>query len=301
MRFSISDLREPIDLTGVPRTNGEELVEFKPLLWTKVLTENPGILLLDDYLDVQRPDLFSAGYKITLERRAGYHRLHDGVMVVCASNTPEESSLSQMIPCPLANRMTLLYVDRPTVNEWANWMNQNHGDDWDRRTLGFLKKFEQEGEGFLLRMPRETEVLRNFPTPRTWTRASLELERTNDPEVLDGLLGPEVGQKFHAFTQVDVDVDQLLKEPELWDRQTIDAKYMLCLELASWFAGTEEAGNGFDLLDRMMEESRQFPILVFMSMSVADLSDLLNVVIKNRPNYHDIVEQAIEDRSAISK
>ncbi len=97
---------EPSDLVGIPRDRDNGYVKFKPLLWARVMAENPGILMLDDFLDVQRYDLFSAAYKITLERRAGYLKLSDGVMVVGASNTPEESPLSQMLPAPLAQSIT---------------------------------------------------------------------------------------------------------------------------------------------------------------------------------------------------
>jgi hypothetical protein len=258
------------------------------------MSEYPGILFLDDFLDVQRPDLFSAAYNITLERRAGYQKLHDGVMVVCASNTPEESSLSQMIPAPLANRMVLLNINTPTINEWARWMKKQYGDEWDKRTLAFLKRYSEEG--FLLSMPEETEVLNNFPTPRTWTKAALELKAHSDKEVLNGLLGGTVGDKFSAFVETDVDVGELINSPGLWSEQGLDSKYMLCLELSTWMVNNDPI-DALGLLDRMKTDSSQYLVLTLLSMNKSDRVKAVNAIYSKRPEYGKTVEQVIEDRT----
>lgn len=290
---------EPSDLVGIPRDakNGDEHVRFKPLLWAKLMSENPGMLMLDDFLDVQRPDLFSAAYKITLERRAGYIQLHDNVMILGASNTPEQSSLSQMIPAPLANRMVILEANRPTLKEWGQWMNKSYGDDWNKKVLGFLQKFKNDG--YLLKRPSETEVLHNFPTPRTWTKTCLELESNTNREAIEGLLGPEVAQKLQSFLMVDVDIDNLIKNPSKWKKQELDAKYMLCIELSNWLSEAKNPENAFNLLDEMLEDSRQYPVLTFLAINTRKLTNLFKDLFSHEEKYSEIVSQVVRDKSAI--
>jgi hypothetical protein len=341
-------MHEPSDITGVPRgenghrekvkelmnmiqkfREGEEIaqgrverllsemeegnyVQFKPLLWTYIASVYPGFVVLDDFPDVRRPDLFSAAYKVSLERRAGYQKLHDGQMVVGAGNTPEESSLSQMFPAPLANRFIMLGVTRPTVDEWGRWMNDTYGNDWDRRTLAYLKR--QEKEEALLQMPEETEVLENFPTPRTWTKTALELEQIENKEVVKGLLGKEMGRKFGSFMDVDVSVEQLLNDPSKWELQSLDAKHMLCLQLSNWYeermeraeskmdAAKKAVNRSSDLLKTMMNDSRQYALLVFLSVGKHYLADgLLDALLSSRSVPKEVVNEAIDDRGRIKK
>jgi len=292
---------EPSDLTGIPKENSGGFVRFRPLLWAKLMSENPGILLLDDFLDVQRDDLFSVAYKITLERRAGYLALDPGVMVVIAANTPDVSTLSRMMPAPLANRLAIFRADSPTLSEWYRWMTWKYGDNWDKRTFAFLSRFE--ADGYLCRPPKEGETLTQFPTHRSWTKLALELRNTRNSieEVAEAFVGPEVGQKFAAFLRVKVDIEQLIENPDIWDRQNLDQRYMLCLELATWLSRAKEKDlpKVLPVFDKISER-RQFPVLVFMCLPQSKLEKLFSVLFKERPELYQLVDKVLEDKRAIS-
>jgi len=92
-------------------------------------------------------------------------------------------------------------------------MNRKYNDAWDKRVYVFLKRFENEG--YILKLPRTPEGLEEYPTPRTWSWLALDLyEGFNELEDICGLVGEEVGMRFHAFLKLNVDIDELIAEPK---------------------------------------------------------------------------------------
>jgi hypothetical protein len=287
---------EPTDISGHPRLeNGH--ARFFPFLWMTVMQKCPGMLVLDDFLDVQRPDLFSAAYKVTLERRFGFLKYSDGVMVVAASNTAEYSSLSNAMPSPLANRFVIIQADPPTVDEWKNWMTAAYGDRWDKTCYAFLKRFESEG--YILKVPPEPETVQNFPTHRTWARAAV-LSHCGACD-FEGLLGPEVGQKFKAFREISVDIEDIIKEPERWNSLELDAKYMACTMLASWLdqQKKDDLPKSFPLLDAITADSREYFILICQCARVSTLSKMFPQLFAHSRKYEKLARETLKDRAEV--
>lgn len=289
---------EPTDISGYPRLeNGH--AKYFPFLWMVVMEKCPGLLVLDDFLDVQRPDLFSAAYKVTLERRFGFLKFNDGVMVVAASNTSEHSSLSSALPVPLANRFDIIPVDASTVDEWRGWMTVTYGDKWDRTTYIFLKRFESEG--YILRVPPEPETTQGLPTHRSWTRvAVLSYYGVFEP---DGHLGPEIGQKFRAFKAISVDIDELIAGPERWEKLDLDAKYMTCAMLSSWLdqQQKDKLPGSFPLLDAITADSREYFILVCQCAKVSTLSRMFPLLFAHSKKYEKLARGTLKDRTEVLK
>jgi hypothetical protein len=289
---------EPTDISGHPRLeNGH--AKYFPFLWMIVMQKCPGLLVLDDFLDVQRPDLFSAAYKVTLERRFGFLKYNDGVMVVAASNTAEYSSLSNALPDPLANRFDIRTVDPPTVDEWMSWMMATFGDKWDKTCYMFLKRFESEG--YILKVPSEPETTENFPTHRSWTRvAVLSHQGVFEPE---GHLGPEIGEKFRAFKAISVDIAELIAEPERWEKLELDAKYMACAMLSSWLdqQKKEDLPKSFPLLDAITADSREYFILICQCAKVSTLSKMFPQLFAHSKKYEKLARGTLKDRTEVLK
>ena len=289
---------EPTDISGYPRLeNGH--AQYFPFLWMIVLQKCPGMLVLDDFLDVQRPDLFSAAYKVTLERRFGFLKYHDDVMVVAASNTSEHSSLSSALPVPLANRFDIIPVDAPTVDEWKSWMSATYGDKWDKVSYTFLKRFENEG--YILKVPPEPETTQNIPTHRSWTRvAVLSHYGVFEPE---GHLGPEIGQKFRAFKAINIDITDLIANPERWEKLDLDAKYMACAMLSSWLdqQQKDKLSTGFPLLDAITAESREYFILICQCTKVSTLSRMFPLLFAHSKKYEKFARGTLKDRTEVLK
>ena len=267
--FVFVDLRltecEPSDLIGIPRTV-DGATAYHPLLWAKCLSKCAGLLFLDEITNIQRPDVISASYKLLYDRKAGFTKFHPDVFVIAAGNTPEHSSVANLLPVPLIDRTIVVEIDPPRVRTWAKWMNKTYGEAWDRRVLAFLLRFEDEH--YILKTPRVNETLENYPTPRSWTDVALLLHAgLNSDELFIGTLGKEVGQKFKAFLKVRVDLEELMSNPELFKLLDLDARYMTCVMLGNWLSkNIKKAKKAFPLIDAMAEVSRDLLVLTVMSM-----------------------------------
>jgi MoxR-like ATPase len=230
--FLYWDLRltsvDPVDLAGLPR-EADGLVRYKPIEQMYLMSVHPGILFLDELVWVQRDDVWAMAPQLILDRRVGTTALHKGVMVVGAGNRPEHGSLVRSIHNPLLNRLKILSIDPPTPEEWGGWMDAKYGSKWDRRVLAYLMRFKED----LLRPPAEPEGLEGFPSPRTWDWVARNLAAGATEEDLTGLLGQEVGHKLMGFIEVNVDLNELLRNPKMWTKLNVEAKYIALAMLSS--------------------------------------------------------------------
>lgn len=256
-------LMEPMDLLGLPReVNG--LVHYKPLLTMYLLSTHPGILFLDELTWVQRPDVWAVAPRLVLDRKAGNTRLHKDVLVVAAGNRPEDGSLVREIHNPMLNRLRVITIDPPTLEEWAEWMDRTHPQGWDKRVLAYLMKFKED----FLRPPENPEGLEEFPTPRSWDFLASDLARgLAAPENAPEYLGQEVGLKFQGFLRNQVDVKALLKEPARWGELSVDQKYLAVVMLANELANKSiKPGEIMPLTDIILEESAEYVVLLVIAL-----------------------------------
>ena len=230
--FLFWDLRltsvDPVDLAGLPR-EADGLVRYKPIEQMYLMSKYPGILFLDELVWVQRDDVWAAAPQLVLDRRVGTTSLHKGVMVLSAGNRPEHGSLVRSIHNPLLNRLKILNIDPPTPEEWGGWMDERYGNKWDRRALAYLLRFKED----FLKPPAEPEGLEGFPTPRTWDWVARNLAAGGGEEDVVGLLGQEVGHKLMGFLEASVDLEELLKKPQMWAKLNVEARYIALAMLSS--------------------------------------------------------------------
>jgi len=230
--FLYWDLRltsvDPVDLAGLPR-EADGLVKYKPIEQMWLLSQHPGVLFLDELVWVQRDDVWAAAPQLVLDRRVGTTSLSRGVMVIAAGNRPEHGSLVRSIHNPLLNRLKILSIDPPTPEEWGGWMDLRYGNKWDRRVLAYLLRFKED----FLRPPAEPEGLDEFPTPRSWEWVARNLAAGGGEEDIIGLLGQETGHKLVGFLEVNIDLEELLKKPQMWTKLSVEAKYIALALLSS--------------------------------------------------------------------
>ncbi|MEM4972905.1 MAG: hypothetical protein QXR87_04235 [Candidatus Hadarchaeales archaeon] len=258
------NLAEPTDFLGIPVANGELGVTlYRPHLWVKIQHLTPGILVLDDFLDTQREDTLSAAYRVMLEKVMGFLPLHRDRMIIATSNTPEYSSLSREMPTPLVTRMEIHEVAPPTVDEWAEWMRARYGNNWDKRVYAFLKA--RESEGLILKLPDSPQTNKPYPCPRSWTRLA---RRLYFGEVdVEGTIGAEIGQQFVAFANLQMNIEDLIGDPEKWDTLNYDSKFMAALLLASWMNQHQnDLSSAVPLLTKMVGDTKE--LLLVMSRVV---------------------------------
>ena len=244
----------------------------------------------------KREDVWAIVPQIVLDRVAGFTVFHKDCLVVAAGNRPEDAStIVRMIHNPLLNRFKIIKVSPPTVDEWAEWMNRTYGDEWDKRTYVFLKRFSEEG--YLLKVPKTPEGLEEYPTPRSWTWLALGLKEGFDSlEDICGFIGEEVGRKFDAFLKVNVDIDRLIDEPATFHTLSIDGKYMVSFMLASWIMQhTREWAKTYPLIDEMNKESKEYFVITCMSLKKNTLISFLRKLFEAKPSYRDLIREILLD------
>ena len=295
--FVFVDLRltecEPSDLLGLPhKVDGS--VRFSPLLWARCLNKAAGLLLLDELTNIQRPDLITVSYKLVFDREAGFTKFHEDVMIVAAGNRPEHSSVATMLPTPLLSRMLIIDISPPSEDDWKEWMDKTYGEEgWARSTYAFLKRFS--AENYLIQVPRTPAGLDAYPVPRTWTAlATLMQHNMSDSETVRGLVGDEVGIKFGAFLKVDVDLNDLMREPERFVGLSEDARYMTSLMLSSWIGDhLKKPDRAFALIDVMSGESREYLLLTCLTINRRKLVLFLKGLFVHDARYKDMLSEVV--------
>ncbi|MFP3218936.1 MAG: hypothetical protein RXQ99_10155, partial [Acidianus sp.] len=240
--FLFYDLRltelEPQDLMGLPRITGlyisstesKSITTYAPPSWAMLLSIPgiEGILFLDELTNVQRTDVISAAYKLFLDKSSGNLKFSENVMVVSAGNpvpgTAEESArygIANPLPAPLLNRVIVIGVLPPTIEEWKAYMDREYGNNWDTTVYEFLSAKPEFSWENISR--RNYQVYENEPTPRSYTNLALiSIQLRDNKEQLKsaaiGLIGSVAGNAFYKYvteTKKNVTAEQLLKNYQL--------------------------------------------------------------------------------------
>ena len=183
--FVFHDLRltevEPQDILGIPMKDEKTgMFRYAPPLWARILQIYPGVLFLDELLNVQRPDVMSASYPLLLDRRAGFIRFNPKVFIVAAGNPPEYSALGQPLATPQATRVAIYYVSydgassdeiKEAIGSWIDWMEKTYNGYWSRYVAAFLLSHTE----LFARVPKVRYTLEAYPCPRSWTFVSVYL------------------------------------------------------------------------------------------------------------------------------
>ncbi|MEM2613248.1 MAG: hypothetical protein QXO15_03355 [Nitrososphaerota archaeon] len=292
--FIFTDFRlstvEPSDLSGVPRSR-DGITYYDPLLWAVLHSANPGILFLDELTWITREDVWSIVPQLVLDKIAGLTKFSEDTLVIAAGNRPEDSTLVRLIHAPLLNRFKIIKVSPATIDEWAQWMSKRYGDKWDKRVLAFLVRFKDEG--YFLKMPEQPEGLEAWASPRTWTWLALDLfEGFDSLEDICGLVGEEIGRKFHAFLQLNVDIDELINNPKKFHELSFDAKYIVPIMLASWISQHQKSmAKAFPLIDEMSSRQHEFLVIACISMSKKTLVNFLKELFNYNTKYKEILSE----------
>jgi hypothetical protein len=251
--FLFLDLRltnlEPSDLTGLPRER-DGFVKFIPVYQLYLFSLHPGVIFLDELTWVQRDDMMSVIPQIILDHRVGSVAFRHDVMVVAAGNRAEDTPLARALPAPTLNRLAIVEVQPPTVEEWAAYMDAVHPGGWNHKILAYLEAFR----GDFIHSPPTGEGFEGYPTPRSWEWAALLPEGAPTWRYI-ALLGREVGLKLSKFLSVRVDVAALLKSPSTWRGLELEERYMALSEIAEGLrAGDLKPDDVVPLLTALEDE-----------------------------------------------
>jgi len=229
----------PDELTyPIKRDGFVDLLPFKKL-FLLTLPEVRGVLFLDEITNVQTEPQIAMLFSLIQEKEFSWGlKLAPGVKIIAAGNTPEWSEVVRALPKPLRARLTLIHVDPPTVDEWAEYMERVYGERWEKLTYAYLKLNTDD----FIKTPADD--WENFPCPRNWTSLALllqELRETGaDPELVEeaviGRLGKEVGVKFAAFFRENItpeELRQIAKNPDTFFALSTSKKILIVYALSS--------------------------------------------------------------------
>jgi len=228
---------DPVDTSGIPRpVNGAKYVMFLPLALAKLLSACAGVLLLDEFLNENRPNMIAASYKIVRDYKIGNIALNRFALVVAASNSAEHSSIATSIPKPLRDRFDFIEVEAPSLEAWSEWMDRTYGyERWDRDILAYLYWRPSD---FLANISDTVEDNGWEPpaTPRGWSYVALAFAKTKNEElrasIAKGKLG-RVGESLMAFLANRVpSFEELVKRPEVIRGFNVEQKYLAALTVA---------------------------------------------------------------------
>ncbi|MEM4964002.1 MAG: AAA family ATPase [Pyrobaculum sp.] len=262
----------PEDL-GVPRSSSNtqhtNYVEFVPpkTLFILTLSGIAGLLFLDELSNVQREDQLAMYYSLILEKEFGWGaRLSSGVKIVAAANDQEWSEIVRPLPKPLRNRLIIVKVTQPSVDEWLNYMYNVYGDEWERLIATYLRVFPED----LLQPPEDD--WEPFPTPRSWTQLAITLHKYRDADeefleaVILGTLGRRVGIKFATIYKqrknIDELIDDVLKHPARFSELKIEDRILVVTYLSQQSVDVlkEKAEK---LIAWMAENAREWLVTMF--------------------------------------
>ncbi len=260
----------PEDL-GLPK-HADGYAEFLPPKALKAMTLKgiAGVLFIDELSNVQRDDQIAMYYSLILEKEAGWMlRISDGVKIIAAGNPPEWSEVARPIPKPLRNRLTIINVAPPTVEEWTAYMQRRYGDSWERLAALHLAVYPED---FLSPPPEDSSP---FPTPRSWTSLAVLLHKHKNAS--DGLkealavgnLGEEVGARFAALLRTNLNIKEALrkleKSPSYFDKLTVNQRLLL-LDAVAQQPLDRLAGPLKGFLEHLSREHREMLVLVTLLM-----------------------------------
>ena len=261
----------PEDL-ALPRAH-DRFVEFIPPRVLSVLSVPgiEGVLFIDELTNVQRDDQMSMFFSLILEKEAGWMlKLSDGIKIIAAANTSEWSEIARALPKPLRNRMTVISVDPPTVDEWISYMHSRYGDQWDTVTAAYLKANEQD----FIKPPADDDGFSAFPTPRSWTNVAIMVHRFRDAddefieEVVVGNLGREVGAKLLALMRTRINVAEVLEglktNPSMFSGLSVNERILVINAFAS--VSAEKLRDYQKFVEYMAEHDRDYLMISVMLM-----------------------------------
>jgi len=276
--FLFLDLRltnlEPSDLTGLPRER-DGYVRFVPVHQLYLFSLHPGVIFLDELTWVQRDDMMSVIPQLLLDRRVGSTAFHRDVMIVAAGNRAEDTPLARALPAPTLNRLAVVEVQPPTIEEWAAYMDAAHPGGWNRKILAYLEAFK----GDFIRSPPAGEGFEGYPTPRSWEWDALLPESAPAWRYI-ALLGREVGLKLSKFLSVRVDVAALLKSPSTWRGLELEERYMALSEIAEGLRAGDLKPDDVVPLLAVLEDEYVVVLLVLLGPGPAR-SELLTRAARN--------------------
>ena len=280
---------QPDEINALAIRDGfADLLPFRKL-YLFIIPNVYGVLFVDELpnaMDEQMTLLFS----LLDEKEFSWgFKLSKNVKVVAAGNPADWSRVANTLPEPLRSKISIIKVDPPTIDEWAEYMDKEFPGQWNKIVYAYLK-FSQ-GD-FITKPDSETEA---YPCPRSWTRLALYLKNVDrtrltdfDEEYVRGTVGTAVATKFLSFLRENVteqDFEKVLREPESFFYFNT-GKQFLFLYLLS----TNSVSNIMRYSGLLEVLSARAPDMLILFFKIMDRKKRVEILTKNRDKLMRIID-----------
>ena len=261
--------KQPYDLDGIPRDVNDKVFRYKVLEAFEVMKGRKGVIFIDEVTNVRRDDMHSALYSLFQFRRVGDNFLGNDVWVIGAGNRKEDSRLVVELSDPEINRTKVIYVKKPSVDSWAEWMDSRFGDEWDRTVYAFLKRYPD----YAHRPSGKGRTLEQWPSYRNWTDVAVygpkiaEKSRKAYYAHVVGLVG-KVGLEFLAFRELVDEIpkfEEVVKNPIILKDIKLDVQYLFAVEMVNKVR-TAKAFKKYDKLMSWLAENKRELMMLWWEM-----------------------------------
>lgn len=204
-----ASLRDPVDVLGLPITDGEYGRWLPPAEFFSLRDgSGPKVLILEELSDGSVP-MQNALCRVIYDRHAGQLKLSDNLYIIATGNRTEDKSGANRIVSKLAGR-TRRFDFTENIDDWCEWALDNNIDpvliQFLRFRPGLLSDFDANRFA--------------NPTPRTWEKVSMIPGALPDNLFYDNVAG-DVGEGaaaeytgFRKIYQNLPNIDTLLLDPK---------------------------------------------------------------------------------------
>jgi len=200
---TILDIRlsqhDSTDVKGIPfKTDDNKLKwlspEFMPIKGSKY-EGTKGVLFFDE-LNRASHEVLQSVFEIILDRSIGMEPIIEDWFIIAAGNEgANDGTFVTELDNALRNRFQIINIEKPTLNEWLNWANNNNIHDTIKV---FLEKFPR-----FLYYSEDDELI----TPRNWEKFSniISNNLSVHPREISSLMGNSIigiaNAEFNTFVQ----------------------------------------------------------------------------------------------------
>lgn len=202
-----ASLRDPVDMMGTPRNNGE-VTEWVPPKELYTLTKGRNLFIIEELNDCATP-MQNGLCCIIYDRKLNDLVLSPETFIIATGNRTQDKSGAQRLTTKLANRMRIKDFD-VNLDDWCDWA-------LSKGINPIMIQFLRFKPNLLLDFSPDREL---NPTPRSWERAALVPETLPDTLFFDeirGDVGDGAAAEFTAFRRIYMNlpnIDDIIMNPE---------------------------------------------------------------------------------------
>lgn len=246
----------------IPDHTSKELKYYVASLFN-MRSKKPKFILLDELL--KAPKLLQIIFtRMMLERMAGDEPLPAGSVVMATSNNASDGVGDSML-AHAANRVCLLQMSKPTVEEWLPWASRNRISRTIRafvsmfpRCLASYRDPDQADNPYIF---KPASPVLSFVSPRSLAKADVIIRNRDNltdnafQTALAGTVGLSAAKDIAVFSSMEKslkDVKEIVKDPDNIEMPTeVSAQLMIMFQAVDVLETQDELSKFMQFVKRI--------------------------------------------------